>query len=493
LSYGLAMSPTPGRLLSLLAIALAALTACGGGNNGEQVSGTCSTTAENSAVLATANDWYLYQDLLPGSSQYQQLVSTPFNGTSYATTQDLLDAYTAAARAKNEDRYWSYLLTKTEAQQYFTAGQSVGFGIGLMVPASGTFAGQLMIAQVMNGSPAAVAGFRRGDQILSIGPSTSAMTDVQTLIQNNTIFSALSSGTTGTTRYFSVVPAGQTAAVTRSITSASYDLDPVVSTTLTTPGGKTVGYILLRTFVSTAEDRLRAAFATFQKQGLTDVVVDERYNGGGLLSTAKVLASLLHPTAGDLMYKGQFNARHSDQNWSESFAVEANRLTAVNRVAFITTSGTASASELVPNALGPYLGTNLAIVGDRTYGKPVGQQSYDLGSCQDELFLISFQLQNKNNFGGYYDGLPPAPDPANPFGGTSCAAADDLTHDFGDAAESSTAQALAFIDGTPCTAIAPATATTTAGTTHLSAARAAAIYPRPERPSPAQLEMPGLF
>jgi C-terminal peptidase prc len=484
------MSPTPGRLLSLLAIALAALTACGGDPSPEQVSGTCSTTAENSAVLATANDWYLYQDLIPGSSQYQQLVSTPFNGTSYAATQDLLDAYTAAARAKNEDRYWSYLLTKTEAQQYFTAGQSVGFGIGLMVPASGAYAGQLMIAQVMNGSPAAGAGFRRGDQILAIGPSTSAMTDVQALIQSNTLFSALSSGTAGTTRYFSVVPAGQTAAVTRSIKSASYDLDPVVSTTLTTPGGKTVGYVLLRTFVSTAEDRLRAAFATFQQQGLTNVVVDERYNGGGLLSTAKVLASLLHPTAGELMYKGQFNARHPDQNWSESFAVEANRLTAVNRVAFITTSGTASASELVPNALGPYLGTNLAIVGDRTYGKPVGQQSYDLGSsCQDELFLISFQLQNKNSFGGYYDGLP---DAAGQFGGTSCAAADDLTHDFGDAAESSTAQALAFIDGTPCTAIAPATATATTGTTHLSAARAA-IYPRPERPSPAQVEMPGLF
>jgi hypothetical protein len=286
-----------------------------------------------------------------------------------------------------------------------------------------------------------------------------------------------------------VVPAGQTAAVTWSITSASYDLDPVVSTTLKTPGGKMVGYVLLRTFVSTAEDRLRAAFATFQQQGLTDVVVDERYNGGGLLSTAKVLASLLHPTAGDLMYRGQFNARHPDQNWSESFSGEANRLTAVNRVAFITTSGTASASELVPNALGPYLATNLAIVGDRTYGKPVGQQSYDLGNCQDELFLISFQLQNKAGFGGYYEGLP---DAAGQFGGTSCAAADDLTHQLGDAAELSTAQALAFIDGTLCIAIAPATATATTGMTHLSATRAA-IYPRPERPSPAQLEMPGLF
>jgi carboxyl-terminal processing protease len=492
LSYGLAMSSTPGRLLRLIAaLALAACAACGDDSaNGEQVVGACTIAAENAAVLARANDWYLYQDLVPGSAQYQQLVSTPFDGTNYATTQDLVDAFAAAARAEHKDRYWSYLLTKAQTTQYFENGQSAGYGIGLLITGS-TGSERLFITQVMRGSPAAKVGFTRGDEILALGSTEQGMVDIPTLVDGNTFGAAISGATVGTVKYFSVVPRGAAQPVTRMMTSEIYDLDPVVPSTIASPGGKKVGYVLLRTFVSTADDKLRAAFATFLQEGVTDVVVDVRYNGGGLLATAQVLGSLLHPTAGELMYKGQYNGRHTDQDWTKSFTAEGTRLRAVDRVAFITTSGTASASELVPNALGPYLGTNLAIVGDRTYGKPVGQQLFDTGSsCNDELFLISFQLQNKAGFGGYYDGLP---DTAGQYGGTSCVADDDLTHEMGDAAEASTAQALAFIDGTPCNAIAPATATAAAGASRLSVERAAAIYPRAEEPSPAQLEMPGLF
>lgn len=486
------MRTTPGSDLRLLsALAAAALAACGGNNNGEQVSGACTMPAENSAVLNTANDWYLYQDLVPSSSQYQQLVSTPFAGTSYSTTQDLLDAFTAGARAEQKDRYWSFLITAQQAQQYFQSGQSAGFGMGLLLPATGPSAGHLMISQVMRGSPAEGAGFQRGDELLAIGPTAQTMTPVPTLLQTTGALSAaVAASTPGTVRYFSVLPLGQTTAVTRSMASADYDLDPVVSTTVQTPGGKTVGYLYLRTFVATADDRLRTAFAAFKQAGIADVVVDVRYNGGGLLETAQVLGSLLHPNAGELMYKGQFNSRHPGSSWSASFAAEANRLGAVGRVAFITTGGSASASELVPNALAAYLGTSLAVVGDRSYGKPVGQESFSLGSCQDQLYLISFQLQNKDGFGGYYGGLP---DAAGGFLGTSCVAADDLTHAQGDVAEASTAQALAFIDGTPCTAITPASTTALAGTSRLSVASPTAIYPRPEHPSPAQLEMPGLF
>jgi carboxyl-terminal processing protease len=484
------MTTTPGRRI-LAALGLAATLAACGGDDPEKVSGACTTSAENAALLATANDWYLYQDLVPTSTSYQQLVSTTFApASSYASPQALLDAFTAAARAKNEDRYWSYLLTQQEANQYFQAGQSAGYGIGLLITGS-TGSERLFITQVMRGSPADLAGFVRGDEVLALGSTEQGMVAIPTLVDGNLFAVTISGATPGTVKYFSVVPRGATAAVTRSMTSADYDLDPVVASTVASPGGKPVGYVLLRTFVTTAEDRLRTAFAAFKQQGIRDVVVDVRYDGGGLLDTAKVLASLLHPTAGELMYTGNFNDRHKDQNWRESFAGEANRLAAVDRVAFITTSGTASASELVPNALAPYLGVNLAIVGDRTYGKPVGQATYNFGSsCQDELFLISFQLQNKAGFGGYYDGLP---DAAGQFGGSSCAASDDLTHDTWDPAESSTAQALAFIDGgqASCTPVATSTATATAS--HLAAARGAAYHPRPEHPSPAQLEMPGLF
>lgn len=484
------MSSTRGRLLAALA-ALAAVAA--GCSDSPFAAGTaCTPAAERSKLLATAQDWYLYQDLLPGTAQYQQLVPTPFDPGSFATPQDLLDGFTAAARAKNEDRGWSYLLTQAEAQQYFQAGQSAGYGYGYVLPASGPFAGKLVLTQVMRGSPADQAGFVRGDQILAVGSTAQTMTDVPTLVAQQTLGAALSGSTPGTPKSLSVLPRGQTTPVTRSMTSAVYDLDPVVSKVVASPLGKPVGYVLLRTFVTPAEQKLRDAFAAFNQQGVKDVLVDVRYDGGGLLATAQVLASLLHPAAGELMYRGQYNAKHTADSWTESFGGEASRLPAVDRVAFITTSGTASASELVPNALAAYLGQSLAVVGGRTYGKPVGQTPFPLGSCQDQLYLISFQLQNKVGFGGYYDGLP---DAAGQFGGASCAADDDLTHDLGDPAETSTRQALAFVDGgaASCTAIPPATATAGAVPSGLSAARAAAVYPRPARPSPAQLEMPGLF
>ncbi|HEX7622871.1 MAG TPA: S41 family peptidase [Anaeromyxobacteraceae bacterium] len=458
-------------LLSVLGLSLAGCSS--NSSPGVQVSGACTMAAENSAVLGTARDWYLYQDLLPAS----------LDPNGYATSQAFLDAITANARAQQKDREWSFLITKQAAQQYFTAGQSAGFGLGLVIDATSN---HLLVQQVLGGSPAQVAGFQRGDDILAIGTATDNLVPMATLLATTTGLSgALGSGTPGT-RYFQVQPVGTTVPLIRIATSvAAYDLDPVVWKVL--PGN--VGYVHLRTFVSTAEAKLRTAFSDFHAKGIQNVIVDVRYNGGGLLSTANVLGSLLHPVSTDLMYRFAFNAKHPDQNTDQHFSAEASGLATVNRVAFITTGDSASASELVPNALAAYLGaTRLAIVGDRTYGKPVGQASFDLGdSCADALYLISFALQNKDGYGGYYAGLPTAD-----FKGTSCQAADDLTHEQGDPAEDSTQKALAFATTGACgssviaSAVIPGALRAAAGTTTRTLLKPAA-------PSPAQRDIPGLY
>jgi carboxyl-terminal processing protease len=473
------------RLAALLGVLGLSLAGCGSDSApGEQVSGTCTVPAENSALLATAKDWYLYQDLLPAS----------VDPNGYATPQKFLDAITAKARCEGcpldqqKDREWSFLITKQAAQQYFTAGQSAGFGLGLVIDASN----HLLVQQVFGGSPAFNAGFKRGDDILAIGTTAQTLVPMTTLLgPPSTLSDALSSGTPGTLRYFQVQPVGTTAPadiVVRSPTSvAAYDLDPVVSTVIATPSGN-VGYVHLRTFVSTAEARLRTAFAAFKAASVQNVIVDVRYNGGGLLSTANVLGSLLHPVSSDLMYRFAFNAKHPDQNTDQKFSAEASGLATVNRVAFITTGDSASASELVPNALAAYLGPNIAIVGDRTYGKPVGQASFDLGTCADALYLISFQLQNKDGYGDYYGGLPAAG-----FAGTSCQAADDLAHPQGDPAEDSTQKALAFVTTGSCgTAPIAAAPTVTPGALR-AAARPSASLLRPFDPTPAQRDIPGLY
>src|SRR5690606_13260342 len=90
-------------------------------------------------------------------------------------------------------------------------------------------------------------------------------------------------------------------------------------------------------------------------------------------------------------------------------------------IAFLTTEATASASELVINSLAPYART--AIIGDLTYGKPVGQFAYDLAACDVRLRLVTFRLVNSDGSGDYYDGLPDTR-----FTDDFCPAADDLAH-----------------------------------------------------------------
>jgi len=459
-------------LLGALALSLAGC----GSDSTPQVNGACTADAEKQVVLADAQSWYLYQDLLPASVDLN----------AYSTSAALLDGLTKQAQIAGEDRGWSFLITKQAAQQYFTAGQSAGFGLGLVIAAS---TNHLLVQQVFGGSPAFNAGFKRGDDILAIGTTAQTLVPMATLLSTSTGLSdALSTPGPGTPRYFQVQPVGTIDAasiVVRSPASALYDLDPVVSKVIATPSGN-VGYVHLRTFISTAEDRLRTAFAAFKAQGVQNVVVDVRYNGGGLLDTANVLGSLLHPVGSDLMYRFAFNAKHPDQNQDQKFAAEASGITPT-RIAFITTGNSASASELLPNALAAYLGTSLAIVGDRTYGKPVGQASFDLGkTCADALYLISFSLQNKDGYGGYYGGLPTAA-----FKGTSCQAADDLAHEQGDAAEASTAAALSFLTTGTCMFPIASAATTTAA---LRAAPGRAdVSLRPIDPSPAQRDIPGLY
>ena len=458
------------RLTGFLGALALTLAACGS-SNGEQVSGACTVSAENSALLATAKDWYLYQELLPAS----------IDPNGYATPSTLLEALTKQARDAGKDRDWSFLITKQAAQQYFTAGQSAGFGVSLLITASN----HLLVRQVFGGSPADLAGFKRGDDILAIGTDGNSLVSMATLLATTTGLSdAISAPTPGTVRYFQVQPVTGPVVV-RNPASALYDLDPVVSQII--PGTQ-VGYVHLRTFVTTAEDRLRTAFAAFQKAGVQDVIVDVRYNGGGLLDTADVLGRLLHPIEGDLMYRFAFNPKHPTDSKPVIFTAEPSGIANLRRVAFITTGDSASASELVPNALAAYIGPNLAVIGDRTYGKPVGQASFDFGKqCADLLYLISFALENKDGYGGYFGGLPTAD-----FKGTSCQAADDLTHEQGDPLEASTAAALSFVTTGACGAPIALVPAVTPGALRADARSPASLL-RPPDPTPAQRDVPGLY
>ncbi len=490
------------RPVGVLLVSLALLTGC------PKHDDSCSQANLKEAVGGLMADWYLYPDLM---------ASIDPRDATYPTVNDYLDAVTKPARDQGMDRYWTYATSYTSTQQYYDAGSAVGFGVGLLVRTDASSVQHLFAAQVYPASPALGAGFARGDEILAIGDGPSTLVDVQTLLANGTLGTALGPSTVGLTRSFSVLTvAGQT--VTRTATKAQYGLDPV-------PGGGTViprdgttpaGYVALRTFINPANPLLQQAFNGFKAAGVTDVVVDLRYNGGGLVSSAELLANLLagDRSTSDVMFTLRNNPAQSrydaptyfdpgcDTSDSTKPPVCTNPIGTPGvpfRIAFITTGATASASELVPNVLEAYHHDTVALVGARTYGKPVGQRAWALPQCDLAVYLVSLKLVNAEGDGDYYQGLP---DAAGHFSGCFAQAEDDLTHAMGDPAETSTAAALSWLaTGTCPPAPAPAQVQAQAklwsGTASPSAASAAPAAPdaSPESPWPdeAQRNVRGLF
>jgi hypothetical protein len=268
------------------------------------------------------------------------------------------------------------------------------------------------------------------------------------------------------------------------VAKADYDLTPVSSrygVRIIDDAGRKVAYLNLRTFISSADGELRTAFANFRAQGITDFIIDFRYNGGGLVSTANLMNNLLGGarSATEVSSFTTFRTSKSAENNTARFAPQPQSVRPV-KIAFIGRGGTASASELVMNSFVPYLGTNAALVGTNTYGKPVGQIAVDRATCDDRLRVIAFSLQNSANQGFYYDGM------AGVMRAT-CQAADDLTVPLGDPAEGSVKGALDFIAGRTCTPI-----STTTSRSRIAQAPERELL-APDAPSPAQREVPGLF
>jgi C-terminal processing protease CtpA/Prc len=171
------------------------------------------------------------------------------------------------------------------------------------------------------------------------------------------------------------------------------------------PGVPPAGYMQFETFVSTADPVFDQVFADFIAAGVKDVIIDMRYNGGGLVATAELLGDYLGGFANDgLVFSNtEFNADRAAQNNSTDFFSRRGNSLDTMRLIVIASGGTASASELVTNSLIPYV--NVWIVGDNTFGKPVGQIGIDF--CTDRILRpTAFRTTNANGDGDYFDGLP---------------------------------------------------------------------------------------
>lgn len=492
-------NPVLARSSAALAI-VALLSACGGGGGGATAigggtptptptptpsptasppaTGTCSLRSRQDWVLAQMREWYLFPETLPASP----------NPASFSNLDDWTDALTEAARGQGRDRYFTYVTSIAEENAFYNSGSSAGFGFRLGVDPAGRRAG---ILEAFEGAPALAAGLDRGTEILAIGTSAANLRTIADIVAAEGtagINNALGPSDVGVTRVLRVTDAAGTRNVT--LSKAEYEIAPVSSRTgvrvLDEPSGK-VGYVNLRTFINPAEPALRSAFAQFKAQGIRDLIIDLRYNGGGLLSVAGVLGDLIGGgrSSGDIQSRVVFRPEKSAENETRYFKQLPETVTP-RRIAFIGTGGTASASELVINAMVPYLGADVALVGTNTFGKPVGQIALDQAACDDRLRVVAFSTRNRDNQGDYYSGLAP-------FVRSTCDAIDDASRPLGDPAEASTQAALNFIAGRSCTPIGAATATAGPGSNAIRTLSGTRELVTPMRPSPSQREVPGSF
>jgi C-terminal processing protease CtpA/Prc len=472
------------RVLSLLSASLA-LVACGGGGTGTGSGNPgpitdCSATAQKQYVLASTREWYLFPELLPPTVDI----------ASFATATDLLNSLTATARAQSRDRFFSGITSISAEQAVLSGGESAGIGLSLLTLANPS---RVVISQVFESSAAADAGLARGDVLLAIGTSLATLEPIDVILARpNGLNDAIGPATVGLVR--ALRWRNLVGVVTeREVTKRVFSLNAVPGSgvRLIARGGglPPVGHLTLRSFISPADSALRSAFDTFRTQGVRDVIIDLRYNGGGLVSSAELLLNLLGGTrTNEISYQTRLNANKSANQETIRFQQQPQTIASL-RVAFITTDLSASASELVINSMVPHVPT--AVIGARSFGKPVGQFAFDIASCDFRMRLVTFKTVNKNGNGDYYTGLPDAGFLG--AGGAACAAPDDFSRLPGDSSEAMTAEALFWINNNRCSgaSILDAGAGSSAKAAADLAAKQAAQAPSPV--SALQYYLPGTY
>jgi C-terminal processing protease CtpA/Prc len=469
---------------------MAMLASCGGGSGGggsatgvtpaptptptpSATVAACSLRARQDWALAQLNEWYLFPTLL----------NTAANPASYATVDDYIDALTAPARAQSKDRYFTYLTSIAEEDSYYDSGETAGFGFRLGYDYSGN---RVFVIESFEGAPALAAGIDRGAELIQINGQS--VTSLMASGGPAAVIQALGPDTAGLTRAF-VVRELSSVQRTVNLTKTDFDLDPVsdrYGARIIDDGGRQVGYVNLRNFIGPAEPNLRAAFAQFKAAGVTELIVDLRYNGGGLIAIAELFGDLMGGGhAGQVFDYITFRDSKASENGSYTFRAQPETIQPT-RIAFIGTGGTASASEMVINGMVPYLGANMALIGSNTYGKPVGQIALDRPECDDRLRAIALKVENADHQGEYFTGL------ASTVGRT-CSAFDDIGHQLGDPNEGMVRTALDFLAGRSCTAIGSVTAGASASTARVGVAAQRRLL-TPEVPANTiQREMPGAF
>lgn len=455
--------------LSLLMVLAGFMSSCKKDNTQPDADSTA-VVESNKLQTATTNRDYLTKDsiFLYAKQTYFWNTSLPsydtFNPRSFSTKENLLYSLTQIAINPQTSKPYEYVLNSSSSKYSFIdngsvatqlSGVSGDYGFSANFDASN----QLRVKLVYGNSPADLKGLKRGYQITKVnggGVSRSSQTDIDNL--NSGIF-----GSNPSISMTVLKPDGTSQDLV--ITRGSYTINPVLYTNTYTIGTKKIGYIVFNSFTTNATSYLDAAFSKFTSDGVTELVVDLRYNGGGSVGTSETFTNLIAPSSqnGKVMYTTYWTKTMQNENATilanQKFYAKGNdgttrlytlldysykptmaagnqevfakrgSLNGVTRVYFLVTGGTASASELLINNLKPVM--DVKLIGRKTYGKPVG--FFSIRIDKSDLYIPEFQTKNQLDQGEYFDGMAVDKD-----------VADDLTKDFGDETEGLLSQALYY-------------------------------------------------
>ena len=370
------------------------------------------------------DDYFWYQDL-----------PDAFHPEAFA---DVKEAVSYIRGSVDKDRF-SFAMTTEEYRDYQA---SVFFGYGFSHIQTAERDG-LLIRYVYENGSAAEKGLRRGDIIREVDGVS--MADILVNVANGSltlsqVFGANEEGVTIDVKFEK--PNGD-------IESATFKKGKITANTvmaaqvkpITIDGqDKSVGYLVFDSFDNKSEEELNTAFDAFKLVGIDEMVLDLRYNSGGLIRVAKQLSTQI---AGDTVedeifakyvHNDKLSSKNRDSLFSLGAGIEKMNL---ERLIVLTTGGSCSASELVVNSLSPFI--EVVVIGESSCGKPVGMYPEEV--CDHVVFAINFQTQNATGFGDYFGGLP-----------VDCPVADGVTGDWGVDSDPLLSEGLFYLQNDKCSA-----------------------------------------
>jgi C-terminal processing protease CtpA/Prc len=380
----------------------------------------------NDFVWKGLNELYLWQgdvaNLADDRFSSQEELNSYLEGYSNPEDlfQDLLNKPVSKYPSNAIDRFSWIVSDYTVLEQELggiTKNNGVDFRLTRVAEGSNDVVGY--VRYIIPNSDASSKAIKRGDFFTSVNGTKLTVSNYKSLLVDPDSYTLDFADYNGT----AFVLNGKSVALTKTV----LEENPILINKVINSGGHKIAYLMYNGFYAEYDSKLNQAFQGFKNEGATDLVLDLRYNGGGSVRTSTRLASMITGQfEGKIFSKRQYNFKQMAGMTADDLEVLNERFvkdidgTPVNSlnlstVYILTTSSTASASELIINGLKPYI--NVVQIGETTTGKNVGSVTlYDSPTFTKRnvnpnhkyaMQPLVFKISNASDFGDYTQGLVP--------------------------------------------------------------------------------------